>query len=95
MTTTGSLVLSSLTNRQRQILALLCDGIANKEIAAEFCLRHQMVECPCRHTPGVQHLIELPDFGLQHARRDFPALASPRPTNVIPNQRLSRPLVTC
>jgi DNA-binding NarL/FixJ family response regulator len=44
MTATGSLVLERLTPRQRQILVLVCDGMANKEIAAELGIRHQVVK---------------------------------------------------
>jgi hypothetical protein len=36
MTATGSLVLERLTPRPRQILATVCDGMANKDIAAQL-----------------------------------------------------------
>jgi DNA-binding NarL/FixJ family response regulator len=44
MTQTGSQVVESLTQRQRQILVRVCDGMANKEIAAELGLQTQVVK---------------------------------------------------
>lgn len=44
MTTNGTRFYNSLTNREKEIIMLIAEGIANKEIAAEVHITEQVVK---------------------------------------------------
>jgi DNA-binding NarL/FixJ family response regulator len=80
MTATGSLVLERLTPRQRQILAMVCDGMANKDIAAELGIRHQVVKNYLRAiltAAGMCTRTELVVFAFSHRIVECPCRRTP------------------
>jgi DNA-binding NarL/FixJ family response regulator len=80
MTATGSLVLERLTPRQRQILVMVCDGMANKDTAAELGLRHQVVENYLRGiftAAGMCTRTELVVFAFSHRMVECPCRRAP------------------